>query len=162
MVPLGDSASHRIALSVDRGELIRSGASVWCQYTVGGSRTSGSVLPLIGRSPLLQISSRVAPKLHWSAALPIRAPSAIHSGAIHGMRSTRSSSKTQTYEKKTLNGILGCFFVCVDMQLLGCSGCFFVCVDMQLLGCSGCFFVCVDMQLLGCIDHSSGRFFYED
>lgn len=45
----------------------------------------------MGRSPLLQISSSVTPKLHWSAALPIGAPLSTHSGAIHGIRSRRSA-----------------------------------------------------------------------
>lgn len=53
--------------------------------------TSDNVLPLMGRSPLLQISSSVAPKLHWSEALPMDVPLSTHSGAIHGIRSRRSA-----------------------------------------------------------------------
>lgn len=64
--------------------------------------TSVSVLPLMGKSPLLQISSSVAPKLHWSAALPNGALLGTHSGAIHGIRSTRSVGHTDSLSQTML------------------------------------------------------------
>jgi len=53
--------------------------------------TSDNVEVLMGRSPLLQISSSVTPKLHLSATFPIGVPLSIHSGAIHGIRAKRSA-----------------------------------------------------------------------
>lgn len=57
------------------------------------TRTSARVLSFRGTSPLKQISHNVVPKLHLSAATLNTWESSTHSGAIHGILSTRSGEK---------------------------------------------------------------------
>ena len=59
-----------LALALDEAQKDRS---MLCWFMVV-SLTSRYVKPLMGTSPLLQISSSVTPKLHWSAVFPMGAP----------------------------------------------------------------------------------------